>query len=54
MINGFRILILALGLSSVGGAYYLSSAGVAGESSDLDRSVRRGSNGAYIVGGKVK
>jgi len=54
MINGFRAIILAIGLSGAGGAYYLSNAGVWGESSDLNRSTRVGSSGIYVVGGRVK
>lgn len=54
MINGFRAIIVAIGITVAGGAYYLSSAGVWGESSDLNRSTRVGSSGAYVAGGRVK
>ena len=55
MINGVRIIAVALGLSFSGGAYYLSDQGVWGESRDLDRSVRDGSGGGgYNLGGRAK
>jgi hypothetical protein len=55
MNNLGNALFLILCLSLAGGGYYLATAGVWGESKDVERSVRVGSvGGGYGLGGRVK
>lgn len=50
----FRIAFIVLAAAAISGTYYVSYHGWGRESADLDRSIRAGSGGNIIGGGRVK
>lgn len=53
--NLFRIAFLGLGITALAGGYYVASQGWGAESGAVERaSLRSGSGGSSLVGGRVK
>ena len=50
----FRTVFIVLTIAAIAGTGYVSYYGMGRESTDLERSIRAGSGGNFVGGGRVK